>query len=183
MSGFDEKQRQQIVRFADGLGDARIVGPLRALLLDRDRMGEDAEQWREEAWQCYLASGADPDGADARHLNPGEAIAAVKELRSDYDEACTEVWELGRSGAGEGDDAQASSSGSTSGTGADHQNAEADSSPRINPETRSGRDGVGCGCGWPLDPCNVRFFHGGPCGRLAHIADTATLADTAEAPE
>ena len=48
---------------------------------------ERANAWREEAWQCYLASGADPDGADARHLNPGEAIAAVRELRDESDVA------------------------------------------------------------------------------------------------
>jgi hypothetical protein len=49
------------------------------------------DQWREEAWRCYVESGADPDGADARHLNLGEAIRAVKELRRDYDDACDEA--------------------------------------------------------------------------------------------
>lgn len=47
--------------------------------------------WREEAWQCYVASGADPDGADARHLNPGEAVAAVKELSEEYGRAINAV--------------------------------------------------------------------------------------------
>lgn len=47
--------------------------------------------WREEAWKCYVASGADPDGADARHLNPGEAAAAVKELAEQYGEAIKAV--------------------------------------------------------------------------------------------
>lgn len=47
--------------------------------------------WREEAWRCYCESGADPDGADARHLNPGEALAAVAELRKDYDAALGEL--------------------------------------------------------------------------------------------
>jgi hypothetical protein len=41
--------------------------------------------WREEAWQCYVESGADPNGADARHLNLGEAVAAVRELRKTYE--------------------------------------------------------------------------------------------------
>lgn len=50
-----------------------------------------ARLWREEAWKCYVASGADPDGADARHLNPGEAVAAVKELVQQYDEAIKAV--------------------------------------------------------------------------------------------
>lgn len=50
-----------------------------------------ARLWREEAWKCYVASGADPDGADARHLNPGEAVAAVKELVEQYDEAIKAV--------------------------------------------------------------------------------------------
>jgi hypothetical protein len=50
----------------------------------------EAKDWREEAWRCFCASGADPDGADARHLNPGEAVAAVEEGRKqgeeDYDD-------------------------------------------------------------------------------------------------
>lgn len=58
------------------------VGPI-------DDLG--ARLWREEAWKCYVASGADPDGADARHLNPGEAVAAVKELAEQYDEAIKAV--------------------------------------------------------------------------------------------
>lgn len=37
--------------------------------------------WRQECWQILLATGADPDGDDARHLNPGEALRAVEELR------------------------------------------------------------------------------------------------------
>ena len=40
---------------------------------------------REELWQIYLATGADPDGDDARHLRPGEALAAVEELRREAD--------------------------------------------------------------------------------------------------
>lgn len=48
---------------------------------------EERDAWREEAWQCYVASGADPDGADARHLNPGEALQEVQQLARDYDEA------------------------------------------------------------------------------------------------
>ena len=42
---------------------------------------------REELWQILLATGADPDGADARHLNPGEALRAVEELRREADAA------------------------------------------------------------------------------------------------
>lgn len=40
---------------------------------------------RQELWECYCATGADPDDADARHLNPGEALLAVRELRDDSD--------------------------------------------------------------------------------------------------
>lgn len=36
---------------------------------------------REELWQILLTAGADPD--DPRHLNPGEALRAVEELRED----------------------------------------------------------------------------------------------------
>lgn len=43
--------------------------------------------WREEAWQCYLASGADPDGGDAGSLDPFDALKAVRDLRRDYDAA------------------------------------------------------------------------------------------------
>lgn len=54
------------------------------------RLRQELAEWREEAWQCFLACGEDPDGADARHLNPGEALAAVKQLRNEgysaYDE-------------------------------------------------------------------------------------------------
>ena len=46
------------------------------------KMYERATGWeREELWQCYIACGEDSDGADARHLNPGEALRAVRELR------------------------------------------------------------------------------------------------------
>lgn len=41
---------------------------------------------RQELWDCFVASGADPDGDDSRHLNPGEARRAVEELRADYEE-------------------------------------------------------------------------------------------------
>jgi hypothetical protein len=51
----------------------------------------DEHDWRQEAWECYCESGADPDGADARHLNPGEAVAAVRELRQDYRDALDEI--------------------------------------------------------------------------------------------
>jgi hypothetical protein len=47
--------------------------------------------WKQELWDCYCESGADPDGADARHLNPGEALMAVKELRADYGECSAPV--------------------------------------------------------------------------------------------
>ena len=60
----------------------------------RERLREveqERDEWREEAWRCYVESGADPDEADARHLNPGEAIRAVRELRADYDAACNEA--------------------------------------------------------------------------------------------
>ncbi len=40
---------------------------------------------REELWRIYLATGADPDGADPRHLNPGEALRAVEELREEIE--------------------------------------------------------------------------------------------------
>jgi len=56
-----------------------------------NRMAEERDRWREEAWRCYVHSGADPDGADARHLNLGEAPRAVEELAKDYDEACAEL--------------------------------------------------------------------------------------------
>ena len=58
---------------------------------------QERDEWREEAWRCYVESGADPDGADARHLNPGEAIRAVRELRADYDAACDELAQLKQS--------------------------------------------------------------------------------------
>lgn len=56
-----------------------------------ESLREQTSQWREEAWQCYIASGADPDGADARHLNLGEAQAAVRELMRDYKDALEEI--------------------------------------------------------------------------------------------
>lgn len=60
--------------------------------LDRLREAErERDEWREEAWRCYVESGADPDVADARHLNPGEAIRAVRELRADFHAACDEA--------------------------------------------------------------------------------------------
>ena len=88
---------------ASMLDDAEhIVEKLRAAMLL-----EPLENWREEAWRCYVESGADPDGADARHLNIGEAPAAVAELYADYEDALGErvddetleraayaVWEL-----------------------------------------------------------------------------------------
>jgi hypothetical protein len=57
-----------------------------------------AEMWREEAWRCYVESGADPDGDDARHLNPGEAPAAVRAMRQEYDAP----WKCPACGASEG---------------------------------------------------------------------------------
>lgn len=48
-------------------------------------MHEDRDRWRQECWAIYLATGADPDGADPRHLNPGEALRAVEELREKCD--------------------------------------------------------------------------------------------------
>lgn len=44
-----------------------------------------SDEWRTEAWRCYLATGAEADGDDARHLQPGEALAAVEELRREAD--------------------------------------------------------------------------------------------------
>ena len=46
-----------------------------------------AYDWRQECWQILLATGADPDGADPRHLNPGEALRAVEELRDEIRDA------------------------------------------------------------------------------------------------
>jgi hypothetical protein len=60
----------------------------------------EGHDWREEAWQCYVASGADPDGADARHLNPGEAVAAVRGLMKDYDDALEDVRDRPTRGGG-----------------------------------------------------------------------------------
>lgn len=48
--------------------------------LDHGRANPD---WREEAWKCFVLCGEDPDGAEARHLNPGEAARAVQELRAE----------------------------------------------------------------------------------------------------
>lgn len=45
----------------------------------------DRDRWRAECWAILLATGADPDGDDARHLNPGEALRAVEELRAEAD--------------------------------------------------------------------------------------------------
>lgn len=52
---------------------------------DAEGMFTDRDRWREEAWRCYLATGADPDGDDARHLQPGEALRAVENLRREAD--------------------------------------------------------------------------------------------------
>lgn len=42
---------------------------------------------QQELFDCYVASGADPSGMDGpHHLNPGEALAAVRELRTDADD-------------------------------------------------------------------------------------------------
>lgn len=49
----------------------------------------EAARWKAELWQCYLMSGADPDGDDGSHLNPGETLYEVTELRKDYDECPT----------------------------------------------------------------------------------------------
>lgn len=57
---------------------------------------EESSEWREEAWQCYVESGADPGQADARHLNLGEAVGAVKEARELAEEADKEHEEAER---------------------------------------------------------------------------------------
>lgn len=52
------------------------------LVTRAEKAEAEAELWREEAFACYVASGAHVDvGDDARHLNPGEAREAVEELR------------------------------------------------------------------------------------------------------
>jgi signal transduction histidine kinase len=43
--------------------------------------------------ECYRLSGADPDGNEDWRLAPS-AVAEVRRLRHDYDEACTEACEL-----------------------------------------------------------------------------------------
>lgn len=47
----------------------------------------ERDRWREDAWQCFKASGADCSGDDARHLNLGEAPREVERLRKDYQES------------------------------------------------------------------------------------------------
>lgn len=41
--------------------------------------------------ECYRLSGADPDGDEDWRLAP-RAVAAVRQLRADYDQACDEAW-------------------------------------------------------------------------------------------
>lgn len=57
---------------------------------DHDRVDE-VERLRGELWRCYVESGADPDGSDARHLNPGEAAQAVAELARSYRDSLDET--------------------------------------------------------------------------------------------
>lgn len=55
------------------------------------RAEAERDKWRDEMWEVYKASGADPDGNEAVHLNPGEGLQAVRELRETYDEALEEI--------------------------------------------------------------------------------------------
>lgn len=68
--------------------------PAEAICAALDRIREDRDRWREECWQILLATGADPDGDDARHLNPGEALRAVEELRRECDLAYQSASEM-----------------------------------------------------------------------------------------
>jgi len=63
----------------------RNGGPSPSLMLEALKAIRDRDRWRQECWAIYLATGADPDGADPRHLNPGEALRAVEELREKCD--------------------------------------------------------------------------------------------------
>jgi len=51
----------------------------------------ERDAWREEAFKCYVNSGADTDGSDARHLNLGEASASVLDLAYDYRQAIRHI--------------------------------------------------------------------------------------------
>lgn len=57
-----------------------------------ERLLADRDRWRAECWAIYLATGADPDGDDPRHLNPGEALRAVEELRASADRPADRVY-------------------------------------------------------------------------------------------
>ena len=60
---------------------------------------ERAERERNErnAWlaECYRQTGADPDGDEDWRLAP-LAVAAVKQHRADYDDACDEIAQVAR---------------------------------------------------------------------------------------
>ncbi len=62
----EQTTRADEARIRESLNDG-IIDPRDTEAFDRLlARAEAAKQWREEAWQCYVESGADPDGDGAR---------------------------------------------------------------------------------------------------------------------
>lgn len=70
---------------------ARLRARVQAKEQERSRAQEKMLIFKQELWDCLVYSGEDTSGRDIRHLNPGETLRGVKQLRADYDEACEEI--------------------------------------------------------------------------------------------
>lgn len=59
---------------------------------------EERDAAHQELWECFCATGGDPDGDDWRVItqNPGMALEAVRELRREYNDVMDEAESLGR---------------------------------------------------------------------------------------
>ena len=62
-----------------------------------DLLAARAEIEERNSWlaECYRQAGGDPDGNEDWRLAP-DAVAAVKEQRADYDDACEEIVQLSK---------------------------------------------------------------------------------------
>lgn len=72
------------------------VVPLSELQASQAREGaaqELIEELKRELWSISEACGCDMDGSDWRHVNPGEALRDVRQLRQDYEVALADEFD------------------------------------------------------------------------------------------